>query len=136
MYNQSHQRDFGSLSGPNTSFLDSLVAAANVINNVFSSSSCARSLCQVYTEKQLEFENRQDLLQVSQSSDIMHVGLTRSEDSDDESDVSSPVDRAQNKCSSAVTGSSLLEVQLYRQFLFDEESVVDNIQNRTECDRY
>lgn len=133
MPNKSHHSDFDSISKQNLSLLDSLVATANVINNVFSSSSCARSLCQVYTEKQLEFENRQDILQISQSSDLLQIGLTQSDDSDDQSDRSSPVERAHMRCSVATTSSSFLEVQLYRQFLFDEESVVDNIQNRTNC---
>lgn len=115
--------------------LDSIVSAANVVNKIFSASSCARLMCQVYTEKQLEFEIRQDhLIQSHQSNDDRGLALTGSEDSGCCSHSNSPVDRAYMKCGSAsgAPGTvSAFEVQMYRQFLFDEASVVDGV-----CSRY
>jgi hypothetical protein len=114
--------------------LDSIISAANVVNKIFSASSCARMMCQVYTEKQIDFEIRQDRLLESQLSNDGALALTASEDSGCCSHTSSPVNRAHLKCASAgAPGRSMgaFEVQLYREFLFDEESVVDAIRNRS-----
>lgn len=108
--------------------LDSFISAANIVNKLFQKSSCA--VCQMYTDKQLEFEIRQDrLLQSENSTDPDRLQLTSSEDSGCCSQSTSPVDRAYMKCASGPSGA--FEIAMYRQFLFDEESVVDTIENRT-----
>jgi len=62
--------------------------------------SCAR-LCSVYAEEQLAYENRQD------------------------SDYVTSMDRILSEATGRAA-SSVLEVDLYRQFLFDEESVMES----------
>ena len=117
--------------------LDSLVSAANVVNKIFNASTCARFMCQVYTEKQLEFEIRQDRLIQSSTSNEQCIPLTSSEDSGCTHSSNSPVDRAYMKCASSVGATqpeNAFQIQLYRQFLFDEESVVDTVRNRTSDD--
>jgi hypothetical protein len=117
--------------------LDSLVSAANVVNKLFNASSCARLMCQVYTEKQIEFENRQDrLIQSSSTLSDYGIPLTESEDSGCLSESSSPVDRAYLKCSSNLESiqqpeSAKIQIQMYRHVLFDEASVVDAVQGRS-----
>jgi hypothetical protein len=118
--------------------LDSLVSAANVVNKVFNASACARLMCQVYTEKQIEYEIRQDrLIQSPLSEDDCRIPLTASEDSGCTSQSHSPVDRAFMKCSPSTHGGmqgpeNEIQIQMYRQFLFDEASVVDAVQGRSE----
>ncbi|GAX13779.1 hypothetical protein FisN_30Lh074 [Fistulifera solaris] len=77
-------------------WVDSMVEVAKVCNNLFTKQ-C--NLCNVYTNKQVEFEWRQERTQ--------------------NSDSSSPVQRALQK-----VNRGNLEVHMYRQFLFDEESVI------------
>ena len=118
---QSNQHD--------SNILDTLYFAATSINKLFtSSSSCA--VCKMYTEKQIEFEIRQDRLLTANHSNIQGLALTTSEDSGCCSQTSSPVDRAHFKCASMQGDASDYEVAMYRQFLFDESSVVDTITNR------
>ncbi|GAX21873.1 hypothetical protein FisN_30Hh074 [Fistulifera solaris] len=76
-------------------WVDSMVEVAKVCNNLFTKQ-C--NLCNIYTNKQVEYEWRQE--KTLQSS-------------------SSPVERALQK-----VDHGNLEVHLYRQFLFDEESVI------------
>jgi hypothetical protein len=116
--------------------LDSLVSAANAINKIFNASSCARLMCQVYTEKQIEYEIRQDRLIHSSASDDYGIPLTESEDSGCISESASPVDRAYLKCSSTIDGiqqpENAIQIKMYRQVLFDESSVVDAVQGRSD----
>lgn len=71
-----------------------MVEVAKVCNNLFTKQ-C--NLCNVYTDKQVEYEWRQ------------------------EKQGGSPVERAVQK---AQVESGNLEINLYRQFLFDEDSVI------------
>lgn len=75
-------------------WVDSMVEVAKVCNNIFTKQ-C--NLCNVYTNKQVEYEYRQ------------------------EKQTSSPVERALQKTH---TDSGNLEIHMYRQFLFDEDSVI------------
>jgi hypothetical protein len=72
-----------------------MVEVAKLCNNLFTKQ-C--NLCNVYTNKQVEYEWRQERTQNSGSS---------------------PVERALQK-----VNRGNVEVHLYRQFLFDEESVI------------
>jgi len=84
-------------------WVESMVEVARMCNKLWTKHTC--DLCHVYVDKQVEFENRQE----RQGSSL------------------SPVDRAWMK-----TGidPSNLEVSMYRQFLFDEESVISGASHR------
>jgi hypothetical protein len=84
-------------------WVDALVSCANVVNKLFVRNTCR--LCQVYSDKQVEFEQR---LQ----------------------DNSNPVDRAVLRTVLPLHP----EVELYRQFLFDEDSVVESVGLREESE--
>jgi hypothetical protein len=80
-------------------WIDTVVEAATTANKLFTRNTCR--MCHVYSDKQVEFE-------------------TRNEGS------SSPMERLMMR----TTQEASLEVELYRQFLFDEDSVVDNVTHR------
>jgi hypothetical protein len=80
-------------------WIDSVVEAATTANKIFTRNTCR--MCHVYSDKQVEFE-------------------TRNEGS------SSPMERLMMR----TTQQASLDVELYRQFLFDEDSVVDNASHR------
>jgi hypothetical protein len=84
-----------------TDWVDTVVSCAQMVNKMFTRNTCR--LCHVYSDKQVEFEN--SMRSVDESS--------------------SPVDRAFLK---AVFPAA--EVEMYRQFLFDEDSVVDSVGHR------
>jgi hypothetical protein len=81
-------------------WVDRTVRLAQSCNKLFTRNTCR--VCQVYVDKQVEFEKRQE-------------------------DTSSPISRVWLKTAAM---EPTLEVELYRQFLFDEESVVETV-----CDR-
>ena len=89
-------------------WVDSMVEVARTCNKLFSKHSC--NACNVYVKKQVEYETNQEQIR----------GNSRPQ---------SPMARVWQK-----TGieQSKLEVELYRQFLFDEESVVDGVSLRGE----
>eukprot|EP00522_Entomoneis_paludosa_P004501 CAMPEP_0172476314 /NCGR_PEP_ID=MMETSP1065-20121228/70316_1 /TAXON_ID=265537 /ORGANISM="Amphiprora paludosa, Strain CCMP125" /LENGTH=147 /DNA_ID=CAMNT_0013234535 /DNA_START=270 /DNA_END=713 /DNA_ORIENTATION=+ len=91
------------------------------ISKLMHNNACFR-LCSVYAEEQVEYENRQQ---------------------DDY--VVSGIDRMMQSALGQV-GKSTLEVQVYKQFLFDEESVLEGVRqeeeeeevslNHADCDSY
>lgn len=83
-------------------WVDSVVSAARTVNKLFTRNTCR--VCQLYSDKQVEFER------TMAESDTIGI---------------SPVDRAFLK-----TMPFQPEVALYRQFLFDEDSVVDSVGQR------
>jgi len=74
-------------------WVDTMVSCAQAVNKMFVRNTCR--LCQVYTDRQVEFEVQQQ---------------------------QNPVERAFLKAALAQP-----EVEIYRQFLFDEESVVGGL---------
>ena len=84
-------------------WVDTIVNCANTVNKLFTQNTCR--VCQVYSDKQLEYE----------------VSL------ESNNSITSPVDRAALK-----TGylHYYPHVEVYRQFLFDEDSVVESVGNR------
>lgn len=88
-------------------WVESIVQVAQTCNKLFNAQTCR--LCHVYADKQLEFECEENT----------------------ETATYSPVERAWLK-----TGreQNSLEVDLYRQFLFDEDSVVKTATSRDEDD--
>lgn len=79
-----------------TDWVDTVVQAATIANQLFSKNSCR--LCQVYADKQVEFETST------------------------EQRSSSPMERLWMRTAQE---SSTLEVELYKNFLFDEDSVAE-----------
>lgn len=81
-------------------WVDTMVSCAQAVNKLFVRNTCR--LCQVYTDKQVEYEER---LQ-------------------EDSDSYNPVDRA---VLHTILPPLHPEVEFYRQFLFDEDSVVESV---------
>jgi hypothetical protein len=80
-------------------WIDTVVQAATTANKLFTANTCR--LCHAYSDKQVEFETRNE-------------------------GISSPMERLMMR----TTQEASMEVELYRQFLFDEDSVVDNVTHR------
>lgn len=80
-------------------WIDSVVQAATGMNKLFTRNTCR--MCQVYSDKQVEFETLNEGISSPMASLIMRT-----------------------------TQEASMEVELYRQFLFDEDSVVDNVSHR------
>jgi hypothetical protein len=85
-----------------TQWVDTIVQAAQTANKMFAQNTCR--LCHVYTDKQVEFETRNEI-------------------------SSSPLESIFMR-----TAEASMEVELYKQFLFDEESVNDNVTDRMTTD--
>lgn len=107
------QRPDDELSG--IDWVDSVVDVASTCKKILTAHTCR--LCQVYTDAQVEFEVRQEE-SANQQQQQQHQNPARS--------------------AAPVTGSSFfqtmmpnpLEVEMYRQFLFDEDSVVEGVTER------
>lgn len=82
--------------------VESVVKAAKACNKVFLDK-C--NLCTVYCDKQVQFEYIQDQIKM---------------------DVTSPITNLFSRID-----NNNLEVKLYRDFLFDEESVVEGVSGRS-----
>jgi hypothetical protein len=80
-------------------WIDSVVQAATTANKLFTANTCR--MCHVYSDKQVEFETRNEGSNSPMASLMMRT-----------------------------TQEASMEVELYRQFLFDEDSVVDNVSHR------
>jgi hypothetical protein len=83
-------------------WVDTMVSCAQTVNKAFVRHTCR--ICQIYSDKQVEFE--------------------RIHNDDSDHGAASPVDRANWKV------PHLPEVEFYRQFLFDEESVMEGVLQR------
>jgi hypothetical protein len=84
-------------------WVDTMVSCAQTVNKLFVRNTCR--ICQIYSDKQVEFEKLHN-------------------DDCDNHATASPVDRANWKV------PYLPEVEFYRQFLFDEESVMEGVLQR------
>ena len=82
-------------------WVDSVVSCAQAVNKMFVRNTCR--LCQVYTDRQVEFEVSRE---------------------------NNPVERAFLKAAATFQP----EVELYRQFLFDEDSVVGGLRDYDDGD--
>lgn len=87
-------------------WVDSVVEVARTCNKLFSKHACG--VCHIYVDKQVQMEFEQDKTGSS-------------------NDPISPVERAWLKSGFA---QSNLEVDMYRQFLFDEDSVASGVTHR------
>ena len=77
-------------------WVDTMMSCAQTVNKMFVRNTCR--LCQVYTDRQVEFEVSRE---------------------------NNPVERAFLKAAASMQP----EVELYRQFLFDEDSVVSGLRD-------
>lgn len=115
-------------------WIDTVVSCAQTINKLFTSHTCR--LCHVYSDRQVEYENSLSLAAAAAPMTVdyaggMHPQLEQQEQH--QAAVISPVERAYLKTTRAAANAALLqpEVEFYRQFLFDEDSVVDAVFSRT-----
>lgn len=92
----------GSQQSSRSQWVDAVVQAATTANNLFMKNSCR--LCHAYTDKQVEFETGNEPSYTTSAA--MESMLRRT------------------------TETAAMEVDLYRKFLFDEDSVVDNVSDR------
>ena len=91
--------------------VDTVVSCAQSVNKLFVRNTCR--LCQIYVDRQVSFEEETEKMMCSDSSS---------------SSSSNPVERAFLKATPFIQAP---QVELYRQFLFDEDSVVDSVGLRT-----
>lgn len=94
----------------NVDWVDAVVQAATICNQLFQRRAC--NLCHVYVDRQIEFEQRQETTKCG----------------DAPQGVVTPVERLWMQMDTGV------EVELYRQFLFDEASVVNHVSEDDERD--
>jgi hypothetical protein len=102
-------RNEGELSG--IDWVDSVVDVATTCKKIFTAHTCR--LCHVYTDAQVEYEVRQEETAQLQRRMPEHQRAATAGSSFFQSVVPNP-----------------LEVELYRQFLFDEDSVVEGVNER------
>lgn len=97
--------------------LDGMVQMAKSCNNLLSKNAC--HLCNVYVDKQLEFEQRQECIGNGAATQAI-----------------SPVERVWMRTvpPEGLQPPQQMEVDLYKQFLFDEDSVVDTVSSREDDD--
>jgi hypothetical protein len=102
-------------------WIDTVVSCAQTVNKLFTRNTCR--LCHVYSDRQVEYEN-------SIIAALENTTTTSSVSTSSSALPNSPVERA---CLKAAHCTSLVgpEVELYRQFLFDEESVEEAVYSRT-----
>ena len=94
-------------------WVDRMVKMANACNSLVTSK-C--NLCHVYANRQVEFEASER----ARSARALETPATSVFSS-----PVSPTERVWQKMNASCAAANSLEVNLYRQFLFDEESVVD-----------
>lgn len=104
-------------SNHNNRWVDRMVKMANACNSLVISK-C--NLCHVYANRQVEFEQERDAARRALETPATSVF----------SSPASPTERVWQKMNAGCNVGNInpLEVNLYRQFLFDEESVVDMLE--------
>jgi len=104
----------GGGAGDDDDWVDSVVQVANTCKKLFTQNTCR--MCQVYVDEQVEYERREEAI-----------------DGDGNKMKWSPSPFQQAWMRSSVLANNP-EVELYRQFLFDEESVVEVVMEREKED--
>jgi hypothetical protein len=111
---QGQRRPDDELSG--IDWVDSVVDVASTCKKILTAHTCR--LCQVYTDAQVEFEVRQEeSAQQQQQHQQQHPSRS-----------AAPVASSSPFFQAMMPNS--LEVEMYRQFLFDEDSVVEGVNER------
>jgi hypothetical protein len=115
-------------------WIDTVVSCAQTINKLFTRHTCR--LCHVYSDRQVEYENSLSLAAAAAPTTVDYAGSGMYpqlvEQEQHQLAVISPVERAYLKTTRTANAALLQpEVEFYRQFLFDEESVVDAVYSRT-----
>jgi hypothetical protein len=112
-------------------WIDTVVSCAQTINKLFTSHTCR--LCHVYSDRQVEYENSLSLAAAAAApTTVDYAGSGMYPQLQHQAAVISPVERAYLKTTRSANAALLQpEVEFYRQFLFDEESVVDAVYSRT-----
>lgn len=119
----AHKENHNAYSNNNNyDWIEKTATIQQALVSLITKTSCR--LCHVYTDKQLEFENRQALEQEQQRNSLVwnnnYPGVGYNGGSDHSFIPYAPA------------AATCLEVELYRQFLFDEESVVTSLSAREE----
>jgi hypothetical protein len=110
---QGRRRPDEELSG--IDWVDSVVDVASTCKKILTAHTCR--LCQVYTDAQVEFEVRQE-----ESAQQQHQQQQQPARS------AAPVANTSSFFQTMMPNA--LEVEMYRQFLFDEDSVVEGVNER------
>jgi hypothetical protein len=138
----------GSHQEPQLDWVDTMVNCANIMNKIFTRNTCR--LCHIYSDKQVEFEERiqqnatitataaewyniQQQNAMSSSGNDAHdyyhdstIGPLQTQSPQFFNNPTLPP----NSISSSLSPVDPEAVELYRKYLFDEESVVDSIEMR------
>jgi hypothetical protein len=108
--NQDNNNNNDKEGGQQLDWIEKTATIQQALATLITKTSCR--LCHVYTDKQLEYENRQEAALTTAASARNSLLYTPF--------ASGP--------GAGNGGSALLEVERYRQFLFDEESVVGRVE--------
>ena len=134
-------------------WVDTVVNCANIMNKIFTRNTCR--LCHIYSDKQVEFEERlqenatitataAEWYNIQQQQGAMNSRGNETNDFDrdvmyhpqqeQQQQIEAPSSNTlivpPNSVSSSMPPVDLEAVELYRKYLFDEESVVDSIELR------
>ena len=136
---------------PPLDWVDTVVNCANIMNKIFTRNTCR--LCHIYSDKQVEFEERiqqnatitataAEWYNVQQQSALYNNGITstngtysNNNDANDSEHDTMYQPQSQPPSTMMLPPNSVSPVnpeavELYRKYLFDEESVVDSIELR------
>jgi hypothetical protein len=102
-------------------WVDSVVDVASTCKKILTAHTCR--LCQVYTDAQVEFEVRQE-----ESARKQHHQQQQQQHPQQQARSAAPV--ASTSFFQTMMMPNPLEVEMYRQFLFDEDSVVEGVNER------
>jgi hypothetical protein len=128
-------------------WVDTVVNCANIMNKIFTRNTCR--LCHIYSDKQVEFEERiqQNATITATAAEWYNlqqqgaINFNNNNDNELEHDTiyqqqsTQPSSNHLDEILPSLSASSLTAVnpeavELYRKYLFDEESVVDSIEMR------
>lgn len=132
-----HRLEKDELTSSGIDWVDNVVDVATVCKKILTKHTCR--LCQVYTDAQVEYEVRQEesarrrsyynQQQQQQPQQAGEEGQTSSSSWPSHPAQQQPQSRSFYDYSSMLVPNAL-EVELYRQFLFDEDSVVETVNVR------
>lgn len=120
-------------------WVDTVVNCANIMNKIFTRNTCR--LCHIYSDKQVEFEERiqqnatitataAEWYNLQQQGAIYNNNNSNNNIELNHDDTLYPQHQSQSVSTSSTPPVNPETVELYRKYLFDEESVVDSIELR------
>lgn len=130
--NHAHQQQ----QQQHVDWVDTVVNCATIMNKIFTRNTCR--LCHIYSDKQVEFEERiqQNATITATAAEWYSIQQGAMYNNDFHHDTLYPEQPPQEPMNHVVAPSHSVSpvnteaIELYRKYLFDEESVVDSIELR------